>query len=340
MSFGIHPEAALSGPGVQEEFRRQIRAWSELLARCARKPGQKSVHRLRVATLRLQAALEFSLSCMNAGSSSAKPAERWLRQGKKLRRALGPVRQADVSLGKLASIKGCAEHAPTAPAVFPKEYSGAIEKLERTITRRRGAAAKKLVVEIEQRRKRLTRLSRKLETDPACFLATAQTGVADTIQSQMIAAAAGFSTLTIENLHEFRKRIKKIRYLAEVFAPLDPAAARQASMLKRMTAAAGEWHDWQALAEEAARADRKNTGAEAAAEFARAQARRSFEHARTLCTRSIARMLKGAEEDRGRRGTSARKPDGQAQRKPVVSVSPVPNSTPAERSVHASNLAS
>lgn len=321
---GTRPEA-LSGPGLQLEVRRQMRAWCELLAQCGRKPDRKRIHRLRVATLRLQAALEFSLSSMDAGSSSAEPMERWVRQAKKLRHALGPVRQSDVSLDKLDRMRGWAEQAHNAPGASSKEYLGAIERIEGIVKRRRKAAAKKLVAVIERRQKRLTGLSKRVEKAPDCFAAKIAVEAAGRIQSEIAAAGAEFPTLDVENLHPFRKRVKKIRYVAEVFAPLDSALARQASMLKRMTGAIGEWHDWQALAEEAARTGRGDAATRSAAEFSRAEAGRSFENARMLCTSTMERLLKGA---------SAQEP-----RKPVVSIAPAADSFHAGQSLRASKLA-
>ena len=334
MGLSTNLDSTYSQPDVQLEFRRQIRVWRELLAHCGRKPGRKIVHNLRVTTLRLQAALEFSLSPVDADSSSAKSKERWARQAKKLRRALGPVRRSDVSLDQLATIRDWAEHPDSAPAVFPKEYLGVIEKIERTVAHRRKATAKKLTSEIEGRRKRLNRLSRKLETTASGFASTKEIGVAGKIQSQVAAVAAEFAALDAENLHQFRKRIKKIRYLAEVFASVDPYAARQASMLKHMTSAIGEWHDWQALSEEAARANRREAATTATTELLRAQARRMFERARTLCTDTMASLLEGAAPRRS--PAAAQTPP----RKPVASVSPVPDGMDAERSVRSSKLAS
>lgn len=333
MRFGTDPESALSQPGMQMEFRQQMRAWRKLLAHCGRKPGRKSVHNLRVATLRLQAALEFSSAWVDASSSPARSAQRWVRQAKKLRRALGPVRQADVSLGKLATMRDWAEHPASAPAALPKEFFGAIEKIERTVTRRRKAAAKKLVTEIERRHERLNRLSRELKTAPGCFASTMENGIAERIQSQIAAAGAGLAEPDPENLHKFRKRIKKIRYLAEMFAPLDSSAAHQASMLKRMTAAIGEWHDWQALAEEAARIG-GGSAAASAVEFLQARARRSFQDARMICIETMDSLINHSADGRGRSVGSAQTP-----RKPVASVSTVPDGMHAERSVQASKLA-
>jgi CHAD domain-containing protein len=55
-----------------------------------------------------------------------------------------------------------------------------------------------------------------------------------------------------ENLHEFRKRIKKIRYVAEIHGA-DPKCARIAAQVKKAQDAIGEWHDWHVLARTAAK---------------------------------------------------------------------------------------
>lgn len=336
MDSGTFPVEGRSDPDVQTELRRQLQAWRKLLAHCSRKPGRKYVHLLRVATLRIQAALEDWLSRHSADTRELGAARRWQRQGKKLRRALGPVRQADVFLNKLQRVRSWADPAADGTPVLPSECLEAIEKIARTVKRKREAAARKLTAEIKRRRKRLNSLSRKLETASGAFAPTVETGVFDEIQAQIVAIAARFPEFNSENLHDFRKLIKKIRYLAEVFAPLDPAAAHQAALLKRMTGAIGEWHDWQALTEEAACADRGNAAMAAAAEFLQAQAGRSFEHARTLCRRSMARLLKPPAYGHVPRHASLQKGTEEVPRKPVVSVSPADPRLQSEHSLRAS----
>jgi hypothetical protein len=64
---------------------------------------------------------------------------------------------------------------------------------------------------------------------------------------RVAAIAAEFPVLNVSNLHEFRKRLKQIRYLAE-FHRGDPACQRIATQLKKAQTAIGDWHDWEALA--------------------------------------------------------------------------------------------
>lgn len=320
MNSGLISAGGSPRPGEHTDFRLRIQAWRKLLAACGRKPGRKDVHNLRVATLRFQAALEYWLSRGQAGAPGTDEVQRWRRQGKKLRRALGPVRQADVSLDKLARVRSWAESDADGDPVLPKDCLGAIEEIARRVKRRRETAARKLAAKIERRRKRLNRLSRRVENALEGFAPATESGAADRIRAQIASAAAEFPSLDSENLHEFRKQIKKIRYLAEVFAPGDPTASHHAAALKRMTGAVGEWHDWQALTEEAARADRGDAAMAAAAEFLQAQAGRSLEHALKLCRQSITRLLKPAANGDLRSEPASGTVD-QAPRKPVLNIS-------------------
>ncbi|HEV2132882.1 MAG TPA: CHAD domain-containing protein [Terracidiphilus sp.] len=294
--------------------------WRRLLARCGRKPGRKYVHSLRVATLRLEATLEYCTSRQQADASETDSVQRWRRQGKKLRQALGPVRQADVSLDKLARVRSWAHTDSDGHPVLPKECMGGIEEIERSIKQSREAAAKKLVAVVNRRRKRLNRLSRKVESAFGGFAPSLESGAEERIRAQIASVAADFPALHSENLHEFRKRVKKIRYLAEVFAPHDVAAAHQAALLKRMTGAVGEWHDWQGLTQEAARAEHGNASMAAAAEFLQAQAGRSLESARKLCRQLMTRLLKPAANGNLLHPESEREAADPVPRKPVVSV--------------------
>ncbi|HEX8713907.1 MAG TPA: CHAD domain-containing protein [Terracidiphilus sp.] len=280
-----------SHPGLQMEFRRQMQAWRKILAHCSRKPGRKCVHSLRVATLRLQAAAEYWLDQREPDAIASRAVQRWRRQGRKLRRALGPVRQADVSLAKLKRVLGWADSSAVGQPVLPKDTLSAIAEIERKVKREREAAARELAVEIDQRRKRLNRSSKKLELVLEDFALTWQSGNAEKVLAQLASVAADFPELDSTNLHDFRKRIKKIRYLAEIFSPVDASAARLAASLKRMIGAVGEWHDWQVLTEEASHFHGEDTAMAAAAEFLHAQAGRSLNRALKLCRNSMTRLL-------------------------------------------------
>ena len=322
--------------GMQTEFRQSMESWRKLLKRCGRKPSRKSIHTLRVATLRLQAAVEYWHNRQQPDAPLGGAVQRWSRQGKKLRRALGPVRQVDVSLDKLARMRNWSEPDAGSRPALPKECLRAIEKIEQSLESRRDVAEKKLAAKIEKRRKRLNRLSRKVETALEGFMPEKESGAADMIFAQIATVAAEFSPLDSENLHQFRKRIKSIRYLAEFFAPFDQGAARHAAVLKRMTGAVGEWHDWQALTEEAARAEQSDAAIARVMELLKAQADRSLEHALKLCRQSIPRLLNNPANAGDLRSQRAREPLEKVPRKPVLNVGASHNPALAVRSDRAS----
>jgi CHAD domain-containing protein len=101
-----------------------------------------------------------------------------------------------------------------------------------------------------------------------------------------------FPELNGESLHAYRKRLKKVRYLAEISAAADPLAERQATTLKRMQSAAGKWHDWQSLTEEVGRAFRGRNGSEGLAKLLEARAQESLQEALGLVQRATAQLLK------------------------------------------------
>lgn len=335
MNSGTLAAEGAPDPAAQTEFQQQMQAWRKMLGRCSRKPGRKCVHSLRVSTLRVEAAIEYWLHERQPGALASRAAQRWRRQGKKLRRALGPVRQADVSLAKLERVRGLADPSAGGHPIFPGENLGALAEIERGVKRQREAATRKLAAEIEHRRKRLNRLSKKLEEMLDGFAPVWEGGAADEVLAQIAAVAADFPHLHHDNLHEFRKRIKKLRYIVEIFAPQHGGAARLAASLRRMAGAVGEWHDWQVLTEEASHSDGGETARTAVAEFLHAQAGRSLERALKLCRNSMARLLNANSKNDSRPASFLREAP-LPLRKPVARVSNGVRPMQAERSARAS----
>ena len=101
-----------------------------------------------------------------------------------------------------------------------------------------------------------------------------------------------FPELNAESLHAYRKRIKKVRYLAEISAAADPLAGRQATTLKRMQSAAGKWHDWQSLVEEVDRTFRGSAKCDGLANLLEARTQESLKEALGLIRRATAQLLK------------------------------------------------
>lgn len=282
--------------GAQPDFQQQLETWRQLLAQCGRKPSRRRAHALRVVTLRLESELEFWLRSQDSAAPPARLAQRWCELGNKLRRALGPVRETDVFLAKLASLRDNASRTKTGSQPAPtRSCLRQIASLERRLARKRQTAARKLVVKIEDRRKRLDHSTEELETVLASSISQSRALYVTAIYDLFASLAAEFPTLDEHNLHAFRKRTKQLRYLAEVSALADPKAKQQAAALTKMQTAAGEWRDWQVLAKEAQRVLHGHGKAKDLHPLLETQANKSLSQALALCRRSTAQLLKSSQ---------------------------------------------
>jgi CHAD domain-containing protein len=236
---------------ASKTLRDRLAEWRELLDLCERKATRKRVHALRVVTLRMQAELERDLAEIPHASHQAQAILRFSKQAEKLRQALSPVRELDVWIGKLRKLRASLSVTGMYVPRSTEESLLGIDRLETRLKRRRSSAEKKLVAAIEKRGGHLVRASEDAEGVLAHNVAGTEAGMAEELVSRFRAVRADFSALDEENLHEFRKRIKTVRYLAELHAVDDRACAHFASQMKKMQSSIGEWHDWQELASEA-----------------------------------------------------------------------------------------
>jgi CHAD domain-containing protein len=302
-------------PAGKPGHRNGFAEWRRLLVRCGRKPTRKRVHNLRVVTLRIQAELEHRFNEHGHDGRSAGAASRWSKQADRLREALGPVREADVWMGMLdglrRSLAGPGGYVPRSN----RESLRQIDQLEERLKEKRKDMEKELVAEIEDRRDRMDRISKDVEDAAEAAIPRDYTVGARAILDQFAAAVSEFPALDGDNLHEFRKRIKKGRYLAEVFAAGDPEVKHVAMVLRKMQSAIGEWHDWDALA----RSERHSIGGHGKraelAELLETLTAEALEKALGVCERLTERLLK-------RRDYSGDSAQSAAVKRPVQSASP------------------
>lgn len=274
-------------------LRDRLSNWQELLDRCRRKPTRKRVHALRVVTLRLQAELERTVSDLPSASHQAQAILNFDKQAEKLRQALGRVRELDVWIGKLRGLRASLTQTAGYVPRSTRDCVRQIEQLEEHLKENRQAAEKKLLAEIARRNNQLAKVGKE-----AAAAVEDRHGVPDPRAFEMILAqfarvAAEFPALDAENLHEFRKRIKTVRYLAEISAA-DPACSRLAGQMKKLQSAIGEWHDWDALVREIPQGRRVRNSH--LSELLRAIAAETFIEATSTCHSITARLLAGAPE--------------------------------------------
>jgi CHAD domain-containing protein len=246
MNIGKQAEGTAS-----KSVRDRIGAWRRLLERCGSKATRKRVHALRVVTLRVQAELERDLTDLPQASHQAQAILRFSKQAEKLREALSSVRELDVWIGKLRGLRASLiETGEYVPRSIQESVRG-IDWLEERLKKKRSSAEKKLVAQIGKRNSHLVRASEDVDEGLSEFVFGEEAGIAGELIERFRVVKADFPTFNEENLHEFRKRIKTVRYLAEIHAGADRACAQIATQMKKMQSVIGEWHDWQELCREA-----------------------------------------------------------------------------------------
>jgi CHAD domain-containing protein len=286
-----HPSDPQPGNPPLPGLHWQVEAWRGLLDRCTRKTSGKRIHDLRIVTLRLQAALEHWLREQAPDAVGTRAVKRWMKHGKKLRRALEPVREADVCLELLGSL-----HAPK-PTLSDRTQRclREIEALESRFQRQRATASEALLAAIEVHHKRLDQSSRQMEKALELPLPGAQGSATAGAWKLFIRLANEFQDLNGGNLHVYRKQLKKVRYLAE--AGTDDEAARLASTSRKMLTAAGNWHDWHVLTTEAKRRLPKRSRQDGLLAVLRTMEADALRRALKISRQSTAQLLAGSSEE-------------------------------------------
>jgi CHAD domain-containing protein len=283
---------------LQPEWLRRLDAWRGLLARCTLKPSRKNVHALRSQTLRLRVALQQRLQERGVNSAAADALRRWNKEGKRLRRALEPVRDADVYLARLNSLRSRLQGAEDSATQPNPRYLREISKLEGRLKRQRQRGIGELVAVIEARGKRLNRLSGEIEMAMQPRLPSTAHSTAQAAWGIFERQAREIHEFDSSNLHTYRKRLKQALYLAEISAATDPLAGRLATDFKKINKAAGEWHDWQALVLEAGRILPGHGKQDGLLSVLEALAEKALHRALGQCRRCTARLLKNGGETR------------------------------------------
>jgi CHAD domain-containing protein len=290
---------ALLPPGEQPaaphlpEWRQRLEAWRASLSQCARKPSRKSVHVLRTLTLRLRAGLEHSLE-QAADPATERAFQRWSKDAKKLRKALEPVRNADVYLDRLDSIRDSHGKTPESESRLSPLCAREIAKLQDRLLRKRMTGIDKLRLFIGAHGKRLNRLSNEMEAALEPAMPAQAPSTAQAALDIFAHVAKELPSLDAGNLHEYRKRLKQALYLAELSAASDPVAERLTAAFRKIQDAAGEWHDWHALALEAGRFLRGHGKRDGLLSILKAREDQALQRALGQCRRSTARSIKNA----------------------------------------------
>jgi CHAD domain-containing protein len=196
--------------------------------------------------------LEQQLHELPKDTAAADTFKRWNKAGKNLRKALQPVRDTDVYLAKLESLRDAAGM-PGDDQKLSTRCLRELDKLESKLLKRREKKADALLAVIDEQGMRLSRTSEEMEAALAAQTRPEKGSNAQAAMRIFTRLAIDLPDLDRSNLHDYRKRLKSSLYLAESSAAADPRAERLAATFRKIHNATGEWHDWEALAEEAGR---------------------------------------------------------------------------------------
>jgi hypothetical protein len=258
--------------------------------------------------------LDFQLLEME-DARAERVSKRWSKEGKKLRRALEPIRDADVYLARLHDLRDRPGRQPGDEPKLSLRCLRDIDAVEGLLKQQRQRGADELAEVLDAFSKRLTRLTRELEVALTPERRAKVHSPAQEALTVFAGLSSEFAPLDSTNLHAYRKRLKGALYLSALSAASDPLAGRLAVAFEKIHGAIGEWHDWHSLAEEADRILPKSAGPNHArndglVSVLKARAEEALQKALVLCRGSAAQLLE-------RPGLVRPSP----RRKPVVSES-------------------
>ena len=231
---------------IFEELRM---AFVAAVVACRVESSKKAVHAVRTGTRRLEALL------LKVGEDHAQAAglhdalKGALKHLGRIRKAAGAVRDLDVQMGLAEEVADALRLHKRGEVreEITKEY----ERLERRLKRRRKRFGAALDAELKKSELKMERSLEKI-ADEIAGLRTEGPSLLETARRWTRATAAQMGALNEENLHEYRKRTKAARYVAEEQEG-SAVARRFAAELRRVQDVIGEWHDWSLLGERTAR---------------------------------------------------------------------------------------
>jgi len=211
----------------QLAFRKTERA----LLKLSDRQDVESVHGFRTSSRRLQTLLKHLLPERDRNQ------KKLLKMLDRIRRRAGKVRDLDVQLSALRSLK-----VPQEPRRKTQLMQGLIELRARHEKKLRKMLTKDMIRELRKRLKRGAKeVQSKTGLDPLM--------VARSLLKEVVRPAGPVSE---DLLHQYRTVVKRARYAAE-FAPKSTEAAQFIGQVKRLQDAVGNWHDWLTLTQSASK---------------------------------------------------------------------------------------
>lgn len=223
------------------------------------------VHRMRVASRRLRAAFQLFQECL--------PQDRvkeWRRRIRRITRALGAARDADVQIEFLHAFfeqmdDGVSRCKPGVRRILLRlrqEREALQQRVERALNRLESSGIlSEMEHYLQNRLARARLLNLPMET-PAVF-ARAQESITERLTEFLTFEPYVYQPQRITELHEMRIAAKRLRYTLEIFAPLyGKRFDKPLKIIKEIQERLGSLHDcdvWLQYLEDFAQDERKRT---------------------------------------------------------------------------------
>lgn len=224
------------GEGVHGYLRRQVETLRATLPEARRELAGESVHDARVATRRLRAGLKLLAPVL-----PRQPARKLNRLGRSVRRELGPIRDADVMIGHLRSLKVSATLLPALEWMV-----GQLQRRQEQARRdsKDWTPAERVLARIEKRWEELAPQLEEIKPAIRHLLAESLHAQADRFTADADAIAAQSGSAAPVDPHQLRIDGKQLRYTVEL-AQSEGVRFRASVLrrLKRLQDALGIWHD-------------------------------------------------------------------------------------------------
>lgn len=209
------------------------------------------IHRMRVASRRLRAALGLFAKYLPAKKAAA-----WLPEVRRVTRALGAARDADVQIACVEAFADACGDAQCRPGV-----QRLLLRLRQNRTALQGPVARaldrlengRLIEEMEQYLRTLRAGARMRHVEPSspALFALAETAITGRLTELLGYEMYVSQPERKEELHAMRISAKRLRYTLEIFAPLYPGELKGAlKSVKALQEQLGDIHDcdvWQEL---------------------------------------------------------------------------------------------
>jgi CHAD domain-containing protein len=213
----------------QDKIRKTIRRLGQSLDRKSQWRSPEKVHDLRTRSRRLETVMRaLMVDQKQSGHRLLKTVARIFSQA-------GKVRDMDV-LAAFASGVAIVGHDPCLAQLLEHLH----EKRQKSAVKLRACIAK----HGKAARRGLKQCSARLQSNSEATDVQRLQSNATSFASQLCGELAAWTHLTVANMHEYRLKLKELRYTLQMAEGNDTPFV---SMLGEITAAIGEWHDWTKL---------------------------------------------------------------------------------------------